>query len=144
MHTKQAIPHSIPLVCVSNLCRLGTDLECVGTLGRVLEETVVRVEEEPREFEEEFSLRTSIVQSGRREGGGKRVGGREGGRREGGKVGGREGGRREGKRVGGREEGRAKGWEGGEGGRREGKGWERGKGGREEGEPNGEACLAAS
>ena len=44
-------------------CREVADLHSVGTTGGVLKETVVRIEEKPRQFEEEFPLRTTVIQS---------------------------------------------------------------------------------
>lgn len=43
--------------------RHGADLHGVGVIGRVLEESVVRVKELLRQKEEEFSRRTTVVQA---------------------------------------------------------------------------------
>ena len=51
-----------PLVCVSYHCREVADLDCIGPTGGVLEETVVGVEKQSREFEEELPLWATIVQ----------------------------------------------------------------------------------
>ncbi len=50
--------------------RRGADLDGVGVVSRVLKQPVVRVEDLPREEEEELSAGTSIVQTaGKGEGG---------------------------------------------------------------------------
>lgn len=43
--------------------RHGADLHCVGVIGGVLKESIVRVEELLRQKEEELSRRTTVVQA---------------------------------------------------------------------------------
>lgn len=52
-----------PLVMVVHERRHGADLNGVGVIGRILEQTVVRVKELPRHQKEKLSRRAAVVQS---------------------------------------------------------------------------------
>ena len=94
-----------PLQRVVYLGGEGTYLQRVGTMSRVLEEAIVRIEELVGQFEEELACKATTVHPTRGGGGGRRGGGGGG---EGGEEEGREGEEegREGEEEEGREEGR--------------------------------------
>ena len=50
-----------PVKGIFNLGRLGTDLDCIGAMRGVFKQSIVRIEQLPRYFEEKLALRTTIV-----------------------------------------------------------------------------------
>lgn len=54
--------HLLPFVVIVYKCRHGADLDRVRVIGRVLKQTIVRVEELPGDQEEKFSGGPTVVQ----------------------------------------------------------------------------------
>jgi hypothetical protein len=55
-------PRSVPFEGIGDVNGLGTYLEGVRALSGVLEETVERIEEKTRDFEEKLSLGSAVVE----------------------------------------------------------------------------------